>query len=208
MQIFNLFEQIFMDYQHTVQALVAIGTILSVIVAVVLAISQNKLKARGTISVKIFLTKFGFVEPGVRIDEQVITEADGELYTIANIQNIGNIRLAIDNQSFYVKIPFYSTLFIMLPYTIERGHHKFPHWIEPRESKAFLAPQVSPPISPIKNCLYRLLLQVFSTRLLRWTRLLQIKAFTFTSTGQVIRLKISEYKNKQWLDIILQKTVS
>ena len=93
----------------------------------------------------------------------------------------------------------------MLPYTAGHGYHKFPRWIEPGEGKAFFAPQVLPSIPPIKNCFYRFLLQIFATRLLQWTRLLQITAFTFTSTGQVVRLKVDKYINKQLLNIILQK---
>jgi hypothetical protein len=140
-----------------VQALVALGTISSVIVAVVLAISQNKVKARGAISFKIFLPKLGFVAPGVRIGEQFITEADGELYITANIQNIGNVRLAIDNQNFYVKIPFYSTLLITLPYTEGQAPHKFSCWIEPGEGKKFIAPQVWPSVTERAICRHFLL---------------------------------------------------
>jgi hypothetical protein len=196
-----MIDNFFCHYQYTIQVLIAIGTIGSVITSLILARLQYGIKTKGTISIKIFLPKLGYINPGIRIDGKNIKEEN--LYMVANIVNIGNVKVKIDGNVFYMKIPFLNLAITKLPFTLEHTLHKFPCWIEPGESKTFTAKydekNLSFAIPSLENWFYRFLLQI------SLTGLLQIKIFTYTSNGQVLRLRISKYFNKKLRDIILQK---
>jgi hypothetical protein len=132
-----MIDNFFCHYQYTIQVLIAIGTIGSVITSLILARLQYGIKTKGTISIKIFLPKLGYINPGIRIDGKNIKEEN--LYMVANIDNIGNVKVKIDGNVFYMKIPFLNLAITKLPFTLEHTLHKFPCWIEPGESKTFTA---------------------------------------------------------------------
>lgn len=196
-------EEFLCSYQYTIQALIAIGTIGSVIISSVLANFPYKTKIRGTFSIMYLIDKIAYVEPQeVDIENKKIKE---NLVMIANIENIGNSKLVISIDKFFIKVPFQGPTFVQLSLNKNLKLHRFPVMLEPGEGEGFTTQYRENSIlgiDPVKNPLQRFLLKVFSFKLLRWTGLVQIRAFTITSNGRELRLEIGEYLRKKLLTLI------